>query len=79
MPLHLLAAPRAPLPAAPCSLSLPSCTQYSLPASYNVQPLMARMTAGLVQHGRGAAVVLVTLQWHVPRELRLAPKGAAGR
>jgi hypothetical protein len=54
-----------------------TATQYSLPASFDVLPLMARMTAGVVQRATkgAAAVVLITLHWQVPRELRLPPKG----
>jgi len=56
-------------------LHLPCCSQYNLPASYDVLPLMARMTAGLVQHKKNTAVALVSLQWHVPRELEQQAKG----
>lgn len=56
-------------------LHLPCCSQYNLPASYDVLPLMARMTAGLVQHKKNTAVALVSLQWHVPRELKQQAKG----
>lgn len=58
----------SPLPAAAPLL------QYNLPASYDVLPLMARMTAGLVQHKKNTAVALVSLQWHVPRELEQQAK-----
>ena len=52
--------------------------QYHLPASYDVLPLMARMTGGLVQQQQGGAVVLLSLQWHVPRELKQQAKGEEG-
>jgi hypothetical protein len=56
---------------------LPAITpllQYNLPASYDVLPLMARMTAGLVAHKKKSAVALLSLQWHVPRELKQQAK-----
>jgi hypothetical protein len=49
--------------------------QYKLPASYDVLPLMARMTARLVSHKKNTAVALLSLQWHVPRELKQQAKG----
>ncbi|KAF8065809.1 hypothetical protein HT031_002869 [Scenedesmus sp. PABB004] len=62
----------SPLPAAAPLLA------YALPASFGVQPLMARLTVGWVEAARRAAqqppraVALLTLQWHVPREFVLA-------
>jgi hypothetical protein len=50
-------------------------SQYNLPASYDVLPLMARMTARLVSHKKNTAVALLSLQWHVPRELKQQAKG----
>jgi hypothetical protein len=52
--------------------------QYNLPASYDVLPLMARMTAGLVAHKKAEAVALLSLQWHVPREVKQPVKGKLG-
>jgi hypothetical protein len=49
--------------------------QYNLPASYDVLPLMARMTGGLVSHRKKEAVALLSLQWHVPREVKQPVKG----
>jgi hypothetical protein len=70
----------SPLPAAAALL------QYSLPAHFGVQPLMARLSAGWVeqpnkqqlkkqQQQGAAAVVLLSLQYHIPREFQLAARG----
>jgi hypothetical protein len=73
----------SPLPAAAALL------QYSLPAHFGVQPLMARLCAGWVeqakrqqqqpkkqqQQGGAAAVVLLSVQYHIPREFQLAANG----
>lgn len=56
-------------------LALLLLLQYNLPASYDVLPLMVRMTAGLVAHRKSSAVALLSLQWHVPRELKQQAKG----
>eukprot|EP00775_Hariotina_reticulata_P010746 gene10746-10902_t len=57
----------SPLPAAAALL------QYSLPATFEVIPLLVRITGGFVEHKNGAAVALVTVQWHVPREVKQQP------
>lgn len=44
--------------------------QYYLPATFGVLPLMARMSGGVVEQTSGAAVVLLTVQYHVPREIK---------
>eukprot|EP00878_Enallax_costatus_P034901 GHUV01038844.1.p1 GENE.GHUV01038844.1~~GHUV01038844.1.p1 ORF type:complete len:430 (+),score=127.81 GHUV01038844.1:269-1558(+) len=49
--------------------------QYNLPATYGVLPLMARMSGGVVEQQSGAAVVLLTVQYHVPREIKQQVKG----
>uniref|UniRef100_A0A383W124 MHD domain-containing protein n=1 Tax=Tetradesmus obliquus TaxID=3088 RepID=A0A383W124_TETOB len=70
----------SPLPAAAALL------QYSLPAHFGVQPLMARLSAGWVEQPRkhkqqqqqqqgAAAVVLLSVQYHIPREFQLAAAG----
>lgn len=59
----------SPLPAAAALL------QYNLPATFEVMPLLVRITGGFVEHKNGAAVALVTVQWHVPREVKQQPAG----
>lgn len=59
----------SPLPAAAAVL------QYNLPATYSVLPLMARVSGGVVEQQGGAAVALLTVQYHVPREVQQAMQG----
>lgn len=66
---------RTPLPPTDFDTLCAACLQYSLPSSYDVLPLMARMAAGLVAQGKGSAVALLSLQWHVPQELKQQAKG----
>jgi hypothetical protein len=59
----------SPLPAAAALL------QYTLPNTFDVIPLLVHITGGFVQHKKSEAVALVTVQWHVPRELKQQPAG----
>jgi hypothetical protein len=72
----------SPLPAAAALL------QYSLPAHFGVQPLLARLSAGWVEQPKtqqqakkqqqqqgAAAVVLLSVQYHIPREFQLVASG----